>query len=383
MKKRILYFMPDNPSSGKAGNLTRCTQMLNYLESLSDMYEVDFLSIGDWGDWDEENKAKFLKKHPNVKLHLINRKGSKTNKIKQFFEYKLLNLFPKLIKGTSVDITNPMLNKKVSNFIDKGNYDKVIISYASWAKVVSNIKTKPYLIVDTHDFITAQSRDKIGKIGKLFQSEINILKKFDEIWTYSVEEEYIFGQFTDKKITLIPISFPFCPTEDKENYKYELIFVGSQNPHNIAGIQWFEKEVLPFLKDIKVHIIGKICKVVPDHPNFVKHGMVDDIEDFYQNAKIAICPMLSGTGIKIKVLEALSHSLPVVTNRRGLDGLLNKTLNGCIVENTGKDFAYAILKLLHDKSFYIEKKKEAKKYFLENHSFEKEKKVLDNIFLTK
>ena len=198
-----------------------------------------------------------------------------------------------------------------------------------------------------------------------------------------MEEEYIFGQFTDKKITLIPISFPFCPTEYKENYKYELIFVGSQNPHNIMGIKWFEKEVLPFLEDTKVHIIGKICKVVPDHPNFVKHGMVDDIEDFYQNAKIAICPMLSGTGIKIKVLEALSHSLPVVTNRRGVDGLLNKTLNGCIVENTGKDFAEAILKLLHDKSFYIEKKKEAEKYFLENHSFEKEKKVLDNIFLTK
>ena len=36
-------------------------------------------------------------------------------------------------------------------------------------------------------------------------------------------------------------------------------------------------------------------------------------------------------------MEALSHSLSVVTNRRGVDGLLNKTLNGCIVENTGKD----------------------------------------------
>ena len=56
MKKRILYFMPDNPSARKAGNLTRCTQMLNYLESLSDIYEVDFLSIGDWEkeDWTTE-----------------------------------------------------------------------------------------------------------------------------------------------------------------------------------------------------------------------------------------------------------------------------------------------------------------------------------------
>ncbi|WP_298823191.1 glycosyltransferase [uncultured Capnocytophaga sp.] len=380
MKKRILYFMPDNPSAGKAGNLTRCTQMLNYLESLPNI-EVDFLSIGDWGDWDKKNKTNFLKKHPNVRLHLINRKGSKTNKIKQFFEYKLLNIFPKLTKGTSVDITNPMLNRKVSNFIDRGNYDKVIISYASWAKVISNIRTNPYLIVDTHDFITAQSKDKTGKIGKLFLSEINILKKFDEIWTYSVEEEYIFEQFTDKKTTLIPISFPFCPTEYKENYKYELIFIGSLNPHNIKGIQWFEKEVLPFLEDTKIHIIGKICKVISDHPNFVKHGIVDDLEEFYQNTKVVICPMLSGTGIKIKVLEALSHSLPIVTNRRGVDGLLNKKSNGCIVESTGKGFAKAILRLLKDESFYLEKKKEAETYFLENHIFEREKEVLDNIFL--
>ena len=54
--------MPDNPSARKAGNLTRCTQMLNYLESLSDIYEVDFLSIGDWEkeDWTTENKRKFI-----------------------------------------------------------------------------------------------------------------------------------------------------------------------------------------------------------------------------------------------------------------------------------------------------------------------------------
>ena len=91
--------------------------------------------------------------------------------------------------------------------------------------------------------------------------------------------------------------------------------------------------------------------------------------------------MLSGTGIKIKVLEALSHSLPIVTNRRGVDGLVNKKSNGCIVESTGKGFAKAILRLLKDESFYLEKKKEAETYFLENHIFEREKEVLDNIFL--
>ena len=76
MKKKVLYFMPDNPTSGKAGNLTRANQMLVYLQSISSIYDIDFLSIGDWGDWDDLNKQKFLLQNPSVNLHLVNRKGS-------------------------------------------------------------------------------------------------------------------------------------------------------------------------------------------------------------------------------------------------------------------------------------------------------------------
>ena len=380
MKKKILYFMPDNPTSGKAGNLTRANQMLKYLQSISQNYEIDFLSIGDWGDWDKVNKAEFLRQHPNVNLHLINRKGSKTNKLKAFFQYKLLNIIPKLLKGTSVDITNPFLRNKVKKFINKSNYDKVIISYASWAKIIDGISKGPHLIIDTHDFITAQSREKIGKIGKLFQDEIQILKKFDEIWTYSVEEEYIFEQFTDKKVTLIPVSLPLNFNEENSGFKYDVIYVASNNPHNIAGINWFLKEVLPFLKNVKIHIIGKICTQIGDHENVVKHGMVDDLNDYYKNAKVAICPMLSGTGIKIKVIEALSYGIPVVTNRRGVDGLVNKKENGCLVTDDPKMFAEEITHLLEDEIFYNRVKNEGISYFKNNHDPKLEVGIMNTIF---
>lgn len=380
MKKKILYFMPDNPTSGKAGNLTRANQMLKYLQSISQNYEIDFLSIGDWGDWDKVNRAEFLRQHPNVNLHLINRKGSKTNKLKAFFQYKLLNIIPKLFKGTSVDITNPFLRNKVKKFINKSNYDIAIISYASWAKIIDGISKGPHLIIDTHDFITAQSREKIGKIGKLFQDEIRILKKFDEIWTYSVEEEYIFEQFTDKRVTLIPVSFPLNFNEENTIFKYDVIYVASNNPHNIAGINWFLKEVLPLLKEIKIHIIGKICTQIGDHKNVVKHGMVDDLNDYYKNAKVAICPMLSGTGIKIKVIEALSYGIPVVTNRRGVDGLVNKKENGCLVTDDPKIFAEEITHLLEDEIFYNQVKNEGISYFKNNHDPKLEVGIMNTIF---
>ncbi|SIS51201.1 Glycosyltransferase involved in cell wall bisynthesis [Kaistella chaponensis] len=380
MKKKILYFMPDNPVSGKAGNLTRASQMLHYLQRLSSNYDVDFLSIGDWGDWDEINKEKFVSQYPNVNLHLINRKGSKTNKLKAFFQYKLLNIIPKLLKGTSIDITNPILRNKVKNFINKEKYDIIIISYASWAQVIDGISKGPYLIIDTHDFITAQSRKKTDKIGKLFQNEIQILRKFDEIWTYSVEEEYIFEQFTDKKVTLIPVSFPLNFNKEKRTATYDVIYVASKNPHNIAGINWFLKEVLPFLRDVKIHIIGRICSEIGDYENVVKYGMVDDLDDFYRNSRVAICPMLSGTGIKIKVIEALSYGIPVVTNRRGVDGLVNKKENGCLVSDDPKIFAEDINRLLTDQIFYDRTKNEAISYFQNNHDPKLEEALMNKIF---
>lgn len=380
MKKKVLYFMPDNPTSGKAGNLTRANQMLVYLQSILSIYDIDFLSIGDWGDWDDLNKQKFLLQNPSVNLHLVNRKGSKTNKLKAFFQYKLLNIIPKLLKGTSIDITNPILRNKVKNFINKRNYDTIIISYASWAKIIDGISHGPYLIIDTHDFITAQSRKKTEKIGKLFQNEIQILKKFDEIWTYSVEEEYIFEQFTDKKVTLIPVSFPLNFNKEIAVFKYDVIYVASNNPHNVAGINWFLTKVIPFLNDTKIHIIGKICSVIGDYENVVKHGMVDDLKDFYHNSKVAICPMLSGTGIKIKVVEALSYGIPVVTNRRGVDGLVNKKENGCLVTNDPKIFAKNITHLLENKIFYNQIKNEGISYFKKNHDPKLEEEIMNAVF---
>ena len=209
---------------------------------------------------------------------------------------------------------------------------------------------------------------------------MKILEKFDEIWTYSVEEEYIFEQFTDKKVTMIPVSFPFNFNKENAISKYDVIYVASDNPHNITGINWFFKEVLPHLKDVKIHVIGKICNVVGDYENVIKHGIVDDLDEYYKNSKISICPMLSGTGIKIKVIEALSYGIPVVTNRRGVDGLVNKKENGCLVTDDPKIFAEEIKNLLEDEIFYNRVKNEGISYFKNNHDPKLEVGIMNTIF---
>jgi len=78
--------------------------------------------------------------------------------------------------------------------------------------------------------------------------------------------------------------------------------------------------------------------------------------------------MLTGTGLKIKVVEALSYALPVVCNERGLDGLLNKTNNGCMVTNSETEFAAFIDQLLTDKKMYDKQSELAAEFFKQSFS---------------
>lgn len=371
MKKKLLYFMPDCPTAEKAGNITRCQQVLHYLNQAKN-YEVDFASLKDWGTWTDTNIEKFHKIYPNINLILTNRKIKKPW-WKSILFYKLPNALPKLIRGVSVDISNPMLNRKFTKIIHAKKYDKIIISYASWGTLIKNIQYKAHLILDTHDFITAQNRMKKRKIGKYFQSEMDIINLFDEIWTFSPEEKYVFEQFSNRKVVHVPVAFPQQCLQPLKKHLYDIIFVGSNNPHNVRGIQWFLENVLPEIKQYKVHIIGKVCEVIKgEYPNVTKYGMVESLEEFYRNTRISICPMLSGTGIKIKVLESLSYNLPVITNTRGVDGLINKSENGCIVRDNPKEFANAIVELMEDDEKYLLHQKQAHSFFSRNHHLQQE-----------
>ncbi len=376
--------MPDCPTEGKAGNITRSRQVLEFLNDSYKTNDVDFLSISDWGTWTPSSTQAFHDLYLNINLILTNRKiDKKKYPVKSFFFYKIPNFIPKLLKGISIDISNPFLNKKVTKILNAKKYDKIIISYASWSSLIDNLNYKSYLILDSHDFITAQSRNKVNRIGKLFQSEIEAMRKFNEIWTFSVEEKYIFEQFTDSKIVHIPVSFPQKSLSPlKQDYKYDVVYVASNNPHNISSINWFLEKVLPFFKsNIKIHVIGKIGnEIKKKYPNVVIHGMVDDLQEFYDNGRITICPMLSGTGVKIKVLESLSNNLPVVTNTRGVDGLSQKNDNGCLVTDDASEFAGYIEDLLKDNELYDKLRNKAFEFIKNNHSLEKEITFFKNKF---
>ena len=381
MIKRILYFMPDNPMSKNSGNKTHVLQMLDYFASRQNKVQLDYLGEETWSQWSAEDKKAFNEKYPSINLHVLRRKGYKKNLLKYFFTYTLINTIKKnrllFFKKSMPDNNTHILQKKFNKLLAANVYDVIILSYVTWASLIykNKLTGNARLILDTHDFITALHKNKRGfNMGKAFAAEMKIINMFNDTWNQSADERYLFSQFAENtQHYFVPIMFKKTAAPDASPKNIDLIYVGSDNESNRVSIQWFFKEVYPLLPDnINICCIGKICNYIPEGlVNVTKHIFVDDLTEFYYASKIAICPMLKGTGVKVKVVEAVAFGLPVVCNLRGLDGLPIKENNGCLLSNTAQQFADNILHLLSDEAFYTQTAQQATAMFTQY--FEQEK----------
>ena len=371
---KILFFYPENPTLINQGNNSRANKLLQYFKSRN--IDVDFVG--------ENAKNGFAKKHIDLlkQQKLINNgfliNPGRNKGLNYLFRDSIPNKFSKA-RVLFGQVTHS--KKKAFEAILKDNkYDYIIISYVLYSNFINNKKLLKgaKTIVDTHDFFTAQFFSPKIKLGSLFETEIALLNKFDTIWCISNEEQFVFSQFLPKKnIITVPHGVKYKGDIANSNFPIDVFYIASDNPHNIKSATWFFSEVYPLLpNNINFTVVGRICDYIPDLHNVVKINFYEDIDSLYKQCKVTICPMLSGTGLKIKVVESLSHGKPVVCNERGLDGLPYKVNNGCLTSNNKTEFANFIIELLSNKTYYKIQTENAEKMFK---NFLDEKVVFKNL----
>jgi glycosyltransferase involved in cell wall biosynthesis len=103
-----------------------------------------------------------------------------------------------------------------------------------------------------------------------------------------------------------------------------LLFVGNLGyAPNAAGLRWFVDLVLPRLAhDITLDVVGGGGDAgMQRHPRITLHGWVHDLNGHYENADVVVAPIFSGSGTRIKVLEAFAHGRPVVATAKAVEGI--------------------------------------------------------------
>lgn len=375
-KKSILVFFPHNFYEMSAGCHRRIYDLLVYFRTRG--FRTDLLSLSgftnEWGKGDLERRdladsIRVCKWRPSIR-----------DKAEMGW---------RLITGRLQDFAITSLRRAFAEMSRERDYDYYLISYAYWTGLLDGVNTKAKKIIDLHDFLTLNLFLKKGtdkfNLGRMFEDEVRSINRFDCAVSISAEETVALSPFCrTTKFIDVPVFFPpnFYHNNAK-NHAYDLLFIGSDNPFNQKGMEWFMKEAYPLLPhDLKMVIVGKICTFIEKRRNITLVPHADDVGPYYIDSKIVINPLQGGSGLKVKVIEALSFAIPVVTTRWGLTGILEKKCNGCISANTPDEFAEAIRSLLQDNDRYNRLRREAEDFFLNNYSVEHVYKKIDNLFLS-
>jgi glycosyltransferase involved in cell wall biosynthesis len=132
-----------------------------------------------------------------------------------------------------------------------------------------------------------------------------------------------------------------------------VLLVASGNPMNAKGLRDFLRFAWPRVRQAvpsaALHVVGSVGSAVPgDEPGVLRMGDVDDLGRAYDAARVVINPAVAGTGIKIKVLEALAHLRPLVTWPSGLDGISPELQKLCRCVTDWYSFSEALICVLTD-----------------------------------
>jgi len=131
---------------------------------------------------------------------------------------------------------------------------------------------------------------------------------------------------------------------------------------NQEGLIWFFDEVWPLVckhyTNPEFHLAGRnapesfIRKIKKEEINY--HGEVDSASDFISHFPIHIVPLWSGSGMRIKIIEAMALGRIIVTTPIGAEGIPAKDQTDLIIRNEPKSFAQALIDLWENKKLMKE-----------------------------
>ncbi|HEY8402570.1 MAG TPA: glycosyltransferase family 4 protein [Cytophagaceae bacterium] len=199
-------------------------------------------------------------------------------------------------------------------------------------------------------------KDLYKKI-KLF--ELKHLRKFDGIIaiTENDEEFYRKAGFRHKLVTInAGVDLDLYQPSTTTPMKGSICFLGSLEwKPNLQGLMWFLEKVWPHLlekkPELQFHVAGKNPPPFLNNlkiPGVTFHGMVPSAIDFVNKYQIVVVPLLSGGGMRLKIVEAMALGKCIVSTSIGAEGIDVQNGHNIILVNTPEDFISQILYLLEN-----------------------------------
>ncbi len=355
---KLLYITPFDIKSVSCGAYIRIYNILKYLSRNN---KVDYY-FHNYAQLDSKEKIKNIK---NVKFKPV----GPSIRMFQFF--------------------NPFLLSKLMSATSKEKPDKIIVSFpwtAIYAKILKSITGTPYYL-DLHnvEYKRFKEQKKFPLLNGIFKTvELSAYKSADKIFCVSKEDMNFLKKQGIPKTKLVEIPngspTPKPPVKSRinkikkkyslKNKKVVLFFGNYSYPPNLDAFN----KILNKISKHKLMSNTVFMLVGPSPPiergvydNVIVTGEVPVIEDYIHLSDMIVTPIMSGGGTRLKILEGLMCSKPVLSTSKGAEGI-DKKVSGNLLSIENKISAFPKkIKATLSKS----KKYKLNKQFKDKYSWEK------------
>ncbi len=190
--------------------------------------------------------------------------------------------------------------------------------------------------------------------------ELRTLPGFDQVQVCTeANREYLLGflprlapRVATRMRAGIDVSRYAFRAEGRE--RFTMLFVGSfRHEPNRAALDWFVHQVLPLIvarePRARLAIVGSDPPPAHTYADYAANlemlGTVDDIREPLGRFAVFVCPVLSGSGVRVKLLEAFAAGIPVVSTRIGAEGLAAQDGQFCGLADSPETFAARVVEL--------------------------------------
>jgi GT2 family glycosyltransferase/glycosyltransferase involved in cell wall biosynthesis len=255
---------------------------------------------------------------------------------------------------------------------------QTIRALAPKAKVIFNNADLHFL----RELRAAKTEGDQGKLDRARQTrteEMDIINNVDVVLSYTDIEHSVIQAYTDGQASVLkcPWVVKVPDTIPPVDQRRGMSFLGSYRHHpNAEGITWFVRNVMTALQgtgcDMPLTIYGSgmtddIRALASDL--VTPQGFVTDVSDAYHNHRISVAPLLSGAGIKGKVLSALAHGIPCIVSPIAAEGIGLRSGHDCIIAEHPNDWVKAITALQTDDDLWLSISQNARSYMRDSYSF--------------
>jgi polysaccharide biosynthesis protein PslH len=313
-----------------------------------------------------------LKKLINFNLVYIN---TKINPIKA-----LVNLLFSKLPYNIERFIDPSYTHKIIDIIKANHFNLIQIEglcLSPYLKIIKQITETPVvyrahnieheiwhrLSLNEKNWLKVKYFKLLSK--RIWKMEIEIPNQVNALVAISKRDEQWFqsNRFSKPTIT-IPSGYSSSDlNEIKGLSSNEVCYLGSLDWFpNQEGLLWFVGEVWPKIlnkypnqklqvagRNAPSSIVGKLKK----DSSIIFHGEVESSKDYLSNYSILVVPILSGSGMRVKIVEGMMLGKAIISTTIGIEGITAINREQILIADSPNDFANAIIELISQPIFKI------------------------------